>query len=85
MKHDKVTLAELVRLLARFGFESTRLRDRLLFEHEASDTLLVLRRYRANEAIGEADLISVRHMLDQRGFVERNAFEEAVRAVKDVT
>jgi hypothetical protein len=85
MKHDKVTLAELRRFLTGFGFEFTPLRDRLLFEHKGSDTLLVLRRYRANEAVGEADLISVRHQLDYRGFVERDAFDQALRTVKEVT
>ena len=63
-------------------FKFTRLPDCLIFEHKKSDTLFVMRLYRANEAVGEADLISVRHQLDYRGFVERDDFEQALLAVK---
>jgi hypothetical protein len=82
MKPNKVTFAQLRQFLEGFGFEFFRLRDRLLFEHKDSDTLFVFRRYRANEAVGEADLISVRHQLHYRGFMERDDFDEAVRTGK---
>jgi hypothetical protein len=82
MKSKKVKFAQLRYLLERLGFEFARLSDRLVFEHKESDTLIVLRLYRANEAVGEADFVSVRATLDYRGFLERDAFEQALLAVK---
>ena len=38
------------------GFEFTKLSDRMVFEHKESDTLVVMRLYRANDPVGEADL-----------------------------
>jgi hypothetical protein len=82
MKRDKVTLAQLRQFLEGFGFEFARQRDFLVFEHKESGAFLVLRRYRANDAIGEADLILVRQQLDYRGFLERDAFDQALRTVQ---
>jgi hypothetical protein len=82
MKNKIIKFAQLRRFLEGLGFKFTRLRQGMVFEHKKSDTFLVLRSYRANDSVGEADLISVRHQLDYRGFIDRDAFQEELLTVK---
>jgi hypothetical protein len=82
MKTNKVKFAQLRHLLEGMDFEFTRLPKYLMFEHKKSNTLIMLRLYRANEALGEADFKSIRGTLDYGGFIESDDFEPALLAVK---
>jgi hypothetical protein len=82
----KVTFGDVHRLLTGLGFVKktgvieTPLRVKFVaFEHEPSDTLLVFRAHRLNEKIDAMNLASVRFMLDARGFIERDDFDDALR------
>jgi len=70
------------KFLVGLGFHYTRQSDCEVFEHKGSDTLFVMRIYRANEQVNPKDLTVVQTTLDYRGFLERDAFEQALLAVK---
>jgi hypothetical protein len=81
-KIKRPTFRELRKFLEGFGFKYTRLEKCELFEHKKSNTIILMRFYRANEALGEADFKSVRGTLDYGGFIEHDEFEQALLAVK---
>jgi hypothetical protein len=70
------------KFLEGLGFKYTRKPHCVMFEHAASDTVQLLRLYRANETVRPTDLAVVQTTLPYRGFVARDAFEQALRAVK---
>lgn len=74
----KVKFSELRHLLEGLGFAFRQQPDRMVFEHTPSDTLIVLRKYRANEAVQATNLAVVSTMLDHRGLMEAGQFEKAL-------
>lgn len=80
--NKRAKFRELRKFLEGLGFKYVRQDDCEVFEHKASDTLFLMRLYRANELVSAKDLAVVRTSLDYRGFVGRDAFEEALLAVK---
>jgi hypothetical protein len=52
----------------------------VVFEHKPSDTQLFFRPHRLNERADPMTLAIVRRALDQRGLLERDEFESALRA-----
>ena len=80
--NKRLKFRELRRVLEGFGFQFRRGPNCVLFEHAPSDSVVVLRVYRANEGVNPADLAVARTLLDQRGVVEREAFDNALLTVK---
>jgi hypothetical protein len=79
---QEITFAELRQFLGNLGFRMTRLPTGIVFEHEPSNTVIVLRRYRSRETVSPTDLAVARTMLDQRGLMEERAFEQALFAAQ---
>jgi predicted RNA binding protein YcfA (HicA-like mRNA interferase family) len=78
----KVTFGDIHRLLEAYGFEQTSIKGKhVLFEHKASDTLLMFRPHRRNELVDAMTLSIVQKTLDARGFLESDEFEDALRQV----
>ncbi len=75
----KISFAELRQFLERLGFTETVHPTHVVFEHLASDSLLVFRRYRARDAVSPANLVTVRKLLDERGLVEADEFDNRWR------
>jgi len=46
-----------------------------VFEHPASGSLLMFRRYRARDSVTPANLAAVRNLLDQRGLLTADEFD----------
>lgn len=69
---------EVRQLLEELGFTFVEKPKWLAFQHPASDTLIVLRKYRANEIVSPKDLAVTGTMLDQRGLMATRAFEKAL-------
>ena len=76
----KVTFGDIHRLLEELGFVQTTVKGKhVVFTHKPSDTLLIFRPHRRNERADPMTLAMVRMSLDQRGFLERDEFERALR------
>ena len=71
----RIQFADLCELLDELGFSPTMQPIHIVFEHPASDTLLVLRRYRADELVTPANLTAVRKLLDERGLLPADEFD----------
>lgn len=78
----RVQFRDLRKFLEGLGFTYKRQSDCVIFQHAASNTIEILRLYRANELVSPRDLAVVRGTLDYRGFIERDEFEQALLAVK---
>jgi len=49
------------------------------FDHKASDTWFLYPPYRDDEAMHPGDLVAARRILDERGLIPRQRFEELLR------
>lgn len=76
--NKNVRFSELRQLLEGLGFTCFQKPKWVAFEHAASDTLIVLRKYRANEVVSPTDLAAASTMLDQRGLLEAETFKKAL-------
>ena len=78
----KVTFGDVHRLLKAFGFVLTPVEgSHVLFEHKASETLLPFRAHRLSERVDPVTLAIVRSVLDGRGFLDRDDFDNALQKV----
>jgi hypothetical protein len=71
----KVSFADLRAFLEELGFSESAQPTHLVFEHPASGSLLIFRRYRARESVTPANLAAVRKLLDERGLLPADEFD----------
>ena len=71
----KISFADLRHFLGGLGFSETAQPTHLVFEHPASGSLLIFRRYRARESVTPANLAAVRKLLDERGLLPADEFD----------
>jgi hypothetical protein len=71
----KTTFGELRQLLLEMGFAEFSGPEQIVFRHEPSDTLFVFRPYRPGDAVTGYNLIEVQSMLDSRGLMSAETFE----------
>jgi hypothetical protein len=75
----RVTFGELRRLLLDTGFREVTGAEQVVFRHEPSDTLFVFRPYRPGDSVASYNLIEVKDMLDARGLMSADTFENAFK------
>jgi hypothetical protein len=75
----KINFTELRQFLEELGFTETVRPTHLVFEHPESESLLIFRRYRAREAVTAANLAMVRKLLDARGLLGSEEFDNRLR------
>jgi hypothetical protein len=72
--------AKLRALLLDLGFVEGVVEGKYLgFYHADSDTVFPFRRYRSQDKVSMADLVTVRKQLDWRGLLNEEAFDAALR------
>jgi hypothetical protein len=75
-----VPFARLRALLLDPGFAEGVVEGKYLgFYHADSETVFPFRRYRPQEKVSMADLLTVRKQLDGRGLLEEDAFDATLR------
>ena len=80
---DKVTFGDVHRLLARFDFVRVPVEGKhVFFEHKSSNTLVAFRPHRTTELVDAMTLAAVRKTLVGNGFLERDAFPEALQEAR---
>ena len=72
---SSIKFGELRQLLLDLGFREVPGPEQIIFQHEPSDTLFVFRSYRPRDAVADYNLIEVKTMLDARGLMSVEAFE----------
>src|SRR6266446_300718 len=79
LSNPKITFAQLRQLLLDMGFaETVTPRSHVFFAHEASGAEVALPIYRSNRIVLPHHLITVRIMLDAKGLMDANDFDEFV-------
>jgi hypothetical protein len=74
------TFHALRQVLLDLGFQTKVLPTaHVRFEHPRSKTVVVFRPYREEEAVDQAMLVGVRRLLDERGVVPRDQFDDLLR------
>ncbi|MBY0525506.1 MAG: hypothetical protein K2R98_19020 [Gemmataceae bacterium] len=76
---NSVTFGELRHLLTRLGFCEFSNAEQTVFRHEPSDTLFVFRPYRLSDPVASYNLIEVKAMLDARGLMSGESFENQLK------
>lgn len=76
MTRNGMTFEELRLLLLDLGFqEAVTETTHFRFEHAATGTVLLFRSYRANEFVGDRDILVVRRQLVDNGLIEPSVFD----------
>ena len=79
-RNRKVTFGDIRRLLSEYGFVQPPGDGKaVVFEHKPTNTLLFFRPHRLKERADAFCLAMVQKMLDERGILERDEFEDALR------
>jgi hypothetical protein len=78
MKND-INYGELRKLLLELGFSESVVKEGIVFRHEPSDTMFVFRLYRPTDAVASYNLIEVKSMLDARGLMTAETFDDQFR------
>jgi hypothetical protein len=82
MTSARIKFAQLRDLLLGLGFREVALSESAVgFQHDPSDTLIVLPIYRANRVVRPHHLASVRIMLDGKGLMDADTFDDLVASV----
>ncbi len=82
MTPARIKFAELRELLFGLGFREVALpEDAVGFQHDPSDTLIVLPTYRANRVVLPHHVASVRILLNGKGLMDADAFDDLVASV----
>jgi hypothetical protein len=76
---NKIRFADLRRLLLDIGFREIARPTEVIFDHAPTDTLFVFRPYRPGDAVAEHNLIEVKDMLDARGLLAEESFDDQFR------
>lgn len=80
MMNTKIAFARLQKFLLDLDFvEMSVPESHRWFEHTATGTKLVFRYYQSRDRVAEADLVSVRKMLDENGLLRPDQFEHWLR------
>ena len=75
MNKNSILFRELRQLLLALGFREFSGPQEIAFHHEPSDTLFVFRPYRPGDAVASYNLSEVKQILDARGFMPAEIFE----------
>jgi hypothetical protein len=79
MLFSDLPFAKLRSVLLDLGFAERVIDGKYLgFYHAESDTLFAFRRYRPQDKVSLADLVSVRKQLDWRGLLSEEAFDASL-------
>ncbi len=77
---NRPTFATLCQMLTDLGVQAKPgPRSATAFEHARSGTLLFLRSHVPEEIVDQANLVGIRRLLDERGVVDRERFDELLR------
>src|SRR4051812_30893732 len=77
---SRPTFTTLKRVLLDLGFQTRILPGlHVMFEHQSSDTLVILRPYRDDEVIEQGTLAGIRRLLDEKGVIDRSRLDELLR------
>lgn len=76
---SNVKFRDLRQLLLDTGFREVSMSKEIAFHHQPSDTLFVFRPYRLADAVADYNLIEVKDILDARGLMPAEAFENQFR------
>lgn len=76
----RATFSAFRQVLLDLGFQDRSVPgSHVLLEHQGTDTVVLLRPYRDDEFIEPAILVGFRRILDEKGVVGREHFEELLR------
>jgi predicted RNA binding protein YcfA (HicA-like mRNA interferase family) len=82
MSNPRITFGQLRRLLIDMGFtETVTPKSHVFFAHERSGAEVALPIYRSNRIVLPHHLSTVRVMLDAKGLMDEDDFDEAVASV----
>lgn len=82
MSKARITFGQLRQLLLDLGFtETVTPRSHVFFAHQGSGAETALPIYRANQVVMEHHLATVRIMLDGKGLMDGDAFDDFVASV----
>jgi hypothetical protein len=76
---NKIKFGDQRQLLLDVGFDEVAGNAEIIFRHEPSETLFVFRPYRAGDAVAGYNLIEVQEMLEARGLMSADTFENQFR------
>ena len=76
---NRIRFSELRQLLLDLGFLEVSQSEQIVFGHKPSDTLFVFRPYRPADPVASYHLIDVKTMLDARGLLSADSFENHLR------
>jgi len=77
----KAKFASLSRLLTDLGFTVRTGPTFVRFDHAEWDAWFLYPAYRDDEEVAQADLAGTRHLLDARGLLSQQQFEERLRSI----
>ena len=72
---NNIEFSELRRLLLDLDFGEYAEPEQIVFRHKPSDTLFVFRPYGPTDPVASYNLIEVKNMLDARGLMSAETFE----------
>jgi hypothetical protein len=75
----QATFGVLRQILLDLGFTMRADAKFIRFDHAASQTWFLYPPYRDDEAVNPGDLVAARRILDERGLMPRERFEELLR------
>jgi hypothetical protein len=79
MRNPRITFGQLRELLLERGFtETVTPRSHVFFAHESSGAEIALPIYRSNRLVAPHHLVTVRVMLDAKGLMDAEEFDEFV-------
>jgi hypothetical protein len=82
MRNPRISFAQLRQLLLDLGFtETVAPKSHVFFAHEPSGAEMALPIYRSNRIVLPHHLLSVRRMLDAKGLMDANDFDDFVAAL----
>ena len=76
---NSIKFGEVRQLLLDLGFREVSGPEQIVFRHEPSDTMFVFRPYRLSDPVTSYNLIEVKSMLDARGLMPAETFENQFR------
>jgi len=77
--NSNVEFGALRELLSEMGFEEVAGPEQIVFRHQPSNTLFVFRAYRPADPVTRYNLVEVKDMLDSRGLMHAETFENQFR------
>ncbi len=82
IKPENITFADLEKLLLKLGFISCKTSvPQKFFQHQPSDTLIVLPPYQPQDILRPIHVLAVQTQLVERGLISQAAFEGALEKI----